>query len=303
MSEDMNDSLISDVDAFEEIYKDSRFFDINDTTYEDSTNRSTANIENFDSTKNITLVPLTESLRYSSEGVTLKHNHLENDKIVNKVTDELIPKVDSKHIQSSDFSTSMPFVTKELNSNIISSTCNTTNVINVESNEKHSMKTTFNNHINKDPTSDVNQEEILKQPITMNTMVYLHLQNKKKLQNDTKKVTFNYNCPSNTNQFLYQNPPSNMLNMYLYQNYLHMLIPQGCVNPQVPIHTLNAHNLADIEEDISSKKVKKVKKKKKVKVYSCTEENDNLAENNAIVNNIGKTTKKKKKKVTDNIIV
>lgn len=303
MSEDMNDSLISEVDAFEEIYKDSRFFDINDTTYEDSTNRSTANIENFDSTKNITLVPLSESLRYSSEGVISKHNPLENEKIGNKVTNELIPKVDSKHIQSSEILTPIPFVAKELKSNPIISTSNKANMLNVESNEKNPINMTFSNQINKDPSSDLNQEEILKQPITMNTMVYLHLQNKKKLQNDTKKVPFNYNCPSTTNQFLYQNPPNNMLNMYLYQNYLNMLIPQGFVNPQVPIPTLNTPNLADTEADISSKKVKKVKKKKKVKVYSCTEENNNLAENSAIVNNIGKTTKKKKKKVTDNIIV
>ena len=298
----MNDSLISEVDAFEEIYKDCRFFDINDTTYEDSTNRSTANIENFDSTKNITLVPLSESLRYSSEGVTVKQNPLENEKIGNKFIDELLPKVDSKHIQSSDISTSIPFVAKELKSNPILSTSNKVNMLNVESNEKN-INMTLGNQINKDPLSDLNQEEILKQPITMNTMVYLHLQNKKKIQNDTKKVTFNYNCPSTTNQFQYQNPPNNMLNMYLYQNYPNMLIPQVYVNPQVSIHSINAHNLANIEADISSKKVKKVKKKKKVKVYSCNEENDNLAEKDVIVNNIGKTTKKKKKKVIDSIIV
>lgn len=288
MSEDMsNSSFISnqeDINPYEEMGLESRFFDINDVTYEETSNRVINKIDSIDSTKNIQNILAADIKPKEDNYFNNKLNHY------NTVNNQSFRSVNFNESYKSPSSNDLPVFshihdkitqTKNLNdkSNVIQD---------CSSNLYSSLPSlTVDSHFKS--IKEINQtaeDDVLKQPITMNTMVYLHLQNKKKNSDDIKtpkQIIKNNHIPMQYN-------PNNILYMYQYQNYLNYISL---------IHGYNSYNIGNSEhqlynsDNITCKKKKKVGKRKK----------ETLVDNSSDINicspseiNIGKTTTKKKKK-------
>lgn len=289
MSEDMsNSSFISnqeDDNSYEEMGFESRFFDINDVTYEDNSNRLQNKVDSIDSTKSIPDVLVADIKPKEKYHNSSKLNHY------NIVNNPSLGSGNFNESYKSPSSNDLP-VFSHINDKITQ-----TKILNDKSNVMQDCSSnlysslsslTLDSHFKsiKEISQTTTEDDVLKQPITMNTMVYLHLQNKKKNTDEIKRPK----PIINNNNITIQYNPNNMLFMYQYQNYLNYISL---------IHGYNSYNMSNSEhqlynsDNITCKKRKKVGKRKK----------ETLVDNSSDINigmpseiNIGKTTTKKKKK-------